>query len=246
MQEIPSIPNVSSQVPVQAVIPQPAGIKKEFSAGEAIKFGFNFFKANIGTFTELGITLLLLFILGGIIGFLLKKTNITTNITINIIWLLVSIYLQTVVQIGFTKIILELYDGRSLTLSYLYSLYPLTLRYIGASILYGLMSLIGYVLLIIPGIIWSIKFGFYSYLIVDKNAGLIDSLKKSSALTQGVKMNLFLFYILLFLLNTVGLLALVIGLIGLLVWGIGLLVSIPTTIMATVYVYRKLLSQTPN
>ena len=63
----------------------------------------------------------------------------------------------------------------------------------------------------------------------------MDSLKKSSAMTSGIKMNLFLFAFLLVVINIAGALALIIG----------LFVTIPTTIMATVYVYRKLLSQTP-
>ena len=64
----------------------------------------------------------------------------------------------------------------------------------------------------------------------------MDSLKKSSVLTSGIKMNLFLFALLLVVINIAGALALIIGLFA----------TIPTTIMATVFVYRKLLSQAPG
>ncbi|MEK7502148.1 MAG: hypothetical protein AAB609_01320 [Patescibacteria group bacterium] len=154
---------------------------------------------------------------------------------INLLWGLVSFAISIVVQVGFTKIILDLHDGKPLNFSHLYTLYPLALRFLGASILYGFIVAVGFILLIIPGVIWALKFQFYSFLIVDKNIGIMDSLKKSSAMTEGIKMNLFLFAFLLVVINIAGALALIIG----------LFVTIPTTIMATVYVYRKLLSQTP-
>lgn len=140
------------------------------------------------------------------------------------------------VQIGFTKIIIDLHDGKPLNYSHFYSLYRLTLRFLGASILYGLIVMVGFILLVIPGIIWAIKFQFYSFLIVDKGVGIMDSLKQSSAMTEGVKVDLFLFALLLVAINIIGAVAL----------GVGLFVTIPTTIMATVFVYRKLLSQTPG
>jgi len=225
----------------------------KFSKSEAIKFGLNFFKANIGTFVKLGLTYLLIsYVLGVISGFFTSPAFVLGLIAtlfkhpvINI-WIVIAgafisilsqiivLLVEIVVQIGLTKITLELYDGKPLNISKFYSLYPLAPRYLGATIIYILITMVGFILFIIPGIIWAIKFGFYSYLIVDKNAGLMDSLKKSSLLTQGVKMNLFIFGLLLILFNIAGVLAL----------GIGLLVTIPTTLMASVYVYRKLLSQT--
>jgi len=62
----------------------------------------------------------------------------------------------------------------------------------------------------------------------------MDSFRQSSGMTEGVKINLLLFGLWLILINIAGALAL----------GVGLLVSIPTSLMATVFVYRKLLSQT--
>jgi uncharacterized membrane protein len=43
----------------------------------------------------------------------------------------------------------------------------------------------GFILLIIPGIILSIRLGFFDYLIVDKNSRIVESLKKSWEITKG-------------------------------------------------------------
>lgn len=88
-------------------------------------------------------------------------------------------------------------------------------------------------MLIIPGIIWAIKFQYYGYFIVDKGLGPIKALEASSNLTDGVKWDLFLF----------GLLLTCIDLLGLLCLGIGLFAAIPTTIIARAFVYRRLESQ---
>jgi uncharacterized membrane protein len=89
------------------------------------------------------------------------------------------------------------------------------------------------ILLIIPAIIWGIKFRFFSYFIIDKGAGPIEALKRSSSITMGAKWDLFLFGLLLIGINILGFLALVIGLFA----------TIPTSMVAIAFVYRKLLTQ---
>ncbi len=216
MQETQQTPNVPSH---------------SFSSSEAIKFGFDFFKKNISTFIKLGAALIVINIVMGIIGGFFGHNNPAA-----VVWSIVSAIVSLIIQIGIIKIVLDLYDGKPLNLVNLYSMFYLAPRFLGASILYGLVILVGFVLLIIPGIYLAIRLQFYSFLIVDKNAGVVDSLKKSWALTQGTALNLFLFTLLIVILNIVGAIVLFVGLI----------VTIPTTTMAAVYVYRKLLSQTPG
>ncbi|PIY16553.1 MAG: hypothetical protein COZ15_05435, partial [Elusimicrobia bacterium CG_4_10_14_3_um_filter_49_12_50_7] len=99
-----------------------------------------------------------------------------------------------------------------------------------AGLLYGIMTFLGTLLLIVPGIILGIKFMFFSYFIVDKNAGIIESLEKSAELTKGSKTNIFLLALLLWLINAAGALCL----------GIGLIITMPLSMTAVAYVYRKL------
>ncbi|MEA3324328.1 MAG: hypothetical protein U9Q37_04220 [Euryarchaeota archaeon] len=71
-------------------------------------------------------------------------------------------------------------------------------------------------------------------MIVDKGLGPIDALEKSSEITIGVKWDLFIFGILLGILNLMGFACLVVG----------LFVTIPVTMVAMAFVYRKLLPET--
>ncbi len=96
-----------------------------------------------------------------------------------------------------------------------------------------LVSVIVILLALIPALILSVKLQFFGYFLVDKNTGVIESLKKSYAMTKGVWGELFVFGLLLVLVNVAGFLCLLIG----------LLATIPTTYLAMAYVYRKLVAQ---
>jgi uncharacterized membrane protein len=96
--------------------------------------------------------------------------------------------------------------------------------------LYGLIVLGGLILLIVPGIIWGIQFQFFAYYILTEGCSPVEALKKSAAITKGSKVNLFLFGLLMALVNLAGLLCLVVGLV----------VTVPTTLVAMAYVFRKL------
>jgi uncharacterized membrane protein len=203
--------------------------EKHFSISKAINFGFNFFRENLLTFIKLGAVVIGLNIITNIIiGAFAEKGSLLAGILS-----LVGAVVSLIVQVGMTKILLDLHDGKKVNFSHLWSHYHLVITYFLASLLYGLMVVVGLILLIVPGVYLALKFQFYGFLIVDKKMGVMDSLKKSSEMTEGSMWNLFLFALLL----------LVINFAGALIFGIGLLVTIPTSLMATIYVYRKLLSK---
>ena len=104
--------------------------------------------------------------------------------------------------------------------------------YILASLLYTVSYGIGLVLLIIPGLVIIIRFGFFGFILVEEGVTPIPALKKSWALTRGRFWPLFGLAIILFLINLLGVLA----------FGIGLLVTAPLALLATIYVYGKLKS----
>ena len=131
---------------------------------------------------------------------------------------------------GLIKIALKFCDGQKGKFDDLFAHFHLFFKYLAGSILYSLITLAGTILLIIPGIIWGIKFQYFAYFIVDKGLGPIEALKASSAITQGVKWELFLFGLLLFLINLLGLICLIVGIFA----------TIPTVIVAYAFVYRKL------
>ncbi|MFH2034157.1 MAG: hypothetical protein ABIJ26_05575 [Candidatus Margulisiibacteriota bacterium] len=197
--------------------------QQKFSIGEALGFGWNTMKANLGFFILLLI----------VIGILHIIPNIFQNMDLPGLSVLVNLaffVLYLVIQMGMIKIVLKLNDGQKPALADLVAPYPLFFRYLFASILYGLIVVCGLILLIVPGIVWAIKFQFFGYFIVDEGAGAVDSLKKSAAITQGAKWDLFL----------LGICAMMINLLGVLCMAIGLFATIPTTFVAYANAYRKL------
>ena len=91
-------------------------------------------------------------------------------------------------------------------------------------------------LLIIPGIIWAVKYQYCLYFVVDKRLGPIDALKASARTTQTIKLKLFGFVILCSLINMAGMICLLLG----------IFVTYPVVLVASALVYRHLVIQTPE
>ncbi len=207
----------------------------KFSKGEAIRFGFEKAKQNWKFFIPV-------VLIAGLVNFsprvgpqvnwvpgqVFDQAMIPTML-IGIILEVAYWILELIIGMGMIVIALKFVDGKKAQLGDLITTKPL-LNYALASILYGLITILGFILLIIPGIIFTTRLQFYSYLIVEKNMKPIEALKKSWQITKSNTWQLFLFGILLGLIILAGALALVVG----------LFIAIPTTMIASAYVYRKL------
>lgn len=202
--------------------------KNNFSIGEAVSYGFNRAKKHWGFL----IVCVLISIAASMIPNL-TASALTDRGNPTIASFIVQIagwVLQMAVSLGLIGVALRLYDKKRTEFKNLFDYFNLIIPYLIASIIYGVIVVVGLILLIIPGIIWAIKFRYFSYFMVDKNLGPIDALKASSKITKGVKWQLLFFGIVLGLINIVGALLILVG----------LLFTIPLSIMAEVYVYRKL------
>jgi len=199
--------------------------EKRFSNKEAIKFGWKVATENI---------LLVATILtaGGVSFFfeiLMRMFRKSERILFYAIYL-VSALIQGAFTMGQIKIALGFADNKQSRYKDLFSCFHLLLKYIIASTLYTLIVVLGFILFIIPGIIWGIKYQFYIHFMVDKEVGPIEALKLSSRATYGAKSELLVFGFVLSLINIAGVLC----------CGIGLLVTLPLTLVAWTYVYRIL------
>jgi uncharacterized membrane protein len=203
---------------------------QKFSKKEAIRFGWNTMKSNLGFF----IVLLIVWVLLYSVPFIIAEMVLRVNIFLGNVLFIADFALTIIISIGLVKIALRFCDNDKGRFTDLFSQYRLFFKYLFGLILYSLIVLGGTLLLIIPGIIWGIKFWFFDYFIVDKKLGPIEALKGSSAITRGVKWDLFVFFLLLLGINLLGALSLLIGLFA----------TIPTTMVAWAFVYRKLLAQT--
>jgi len=85
-------------------------------------------------------------------------------------------------------------------------------------------------LIIIPLVYISLRVQFYDYFLVDEECGIVAAVKKSTAITKGYVMELFL----------LGAVMSIIVLISIIPLGAGLFISIPLTIMVNTHVYQKL------
>ncbi|MCK5506053.1 MAG: hypothetical protein KAJ10_12875 [Thermodesulfovibrionia bacterium] len=199
--------------------------EQRFSTGEAIRFGWETMKGNIGFFIVLIIVAGLIENVPGTIGNFARDFPLISFLLFFVGWLL-----GFVVQIGLIKVSLKFCDGIKGKLDDLLSGFNLLLSFIAASILYGLIVIGGTLLLIVPGVIWAIKFSLFPYFIVDKGMGPIEAIKASGNATTDEKLHLFLF----------GLALGGINILGALVFFVGLFATIPTSMVAYAYVYRTL------
>jgi uncharacterized membrane protein len=203
---------------------------KRIYIGEIVRFGWRKMKENLGFFIVLLLVAWLVQIVPQLIGDYLIDRQIILGLTLY----LISFILNIAVTMGLIKVSLRFSANKKGTFGDLFSCFPLFFKYLVSYILYGLLMIAGLILLIFPAIIWGIKFGLFPYFIVDKGLGPIAALKASAKTTMGAKWDLLGFGFIVFIINLLGVLCLVIGIFA----------TIPTTMVATAFVYRRLLSQT--
>ncbi len=205
---------------------------KDFSIDEALKFGWNTMKTNFWFFFGILVVAWVVVYIPYIIGSLLRNTSFLFYLLFTFIGWAV----QLMVSIGLIRISLKFCSGETPEFNDLFRFKGYFWRYLGGSLLLAITVTVGFMLFIIPGVIWAIMFQFYAFLIIDKNLGIMDSFKHSGEITKSIRWKLLGFGLLLALINY----------IGVLVFLVGLFATIPTTMLAYAWVYRKLLDQTPR
>ena len=101
-----------------------------------------------------------------------------------------------------------------------------------ASLLVGVIIGIGFVLLIVPGIIFACKLAFTPYLVVDRKMQVIEAVKESWRMTGGHAWKVFL----------IGLLSIPIGIAGLICFGVGIIIAIMWVSLAFASLYHAVSS----
>lgn len=202
---------------------------KHFVKKEAINFGFKIAKENVFFFLSVFVVWAFVTIGSKTIQ---NSLNSERQLFLSFIFSILMWIVGSIVSMGIISISLKFVDGKKPVLKNI--LYTKNLfNFLLASIVRTVIIVAGFILLIVPGIIFAIKLQYSEYLIVDKGLDAISSLKKSWEMTKGVKWNLFLLGLLLSLINILGVLALLVG----------LLITVPLSLVASAFVYRKLYSQ---
>ena len=145
----------------------------------------------------------------------------------------VEMAVEILLGIGLIKISISVNDGEKADYKDLYIHSKYFWRFLGATIIRGLIILVGLIFLIIPGVYLAIRFRFVDYLILDKDMGIIDAFKESTKMTRGVKWSLlgleFCFTVIIIL----GILALLLGIFA----------AFPIVMIGRAHVYRVLEGQ---
>jgi len=209
--------------------------RKDFSIGDAVSFGWQTLKENLGflVLAMLVIWLIQIVFSGPQSAFWMYGSAGAQ--VAGAIFSLLSIIVGIFVTIATVKIGLRYCDSQKADWPDLVEGYTKFWDVLIGSILYGLLVLAGLILLIIPGIYWAIRYHFFPYLIIDRDMRPVEAIKKSGQMTRGVWWHLFVFW----------LAAIGIEIIGAILCGIGLLFTTPIVLVAVAYVYRTLLSETP-
>jgi uncharacterized membrane protein len=202
----------------------------EFSAGAAIRYGWETFKRRPWFFVG---TALLVLVLSGLVDSLTSRVDALVTGSPEHpsgLGLVINLAFGTLLSMGATAFYIAAHDNPDAAeISMLW--HPQTFwKYLGLSILLAIVIGVGLALLIVPGIILFLMFMFSTIIVIERGLGPIDAMSESRRLTRGHKWQLLGFVGLLFLINLLGLLALIVG----------ILVSIPVSALAFVHAYRVL------
>jgi uncharacterized membrane protein len=196
---------------------------KAIPIGESLRFGWETFKKDpyflMGVFIAISVAT-------GILERVSDSMDGLPGLLVDLACLAVDFLLA----IGVIVIVLKLVDGKRPEFADVFNRIHLILNYGAAAILYGLMIVVGLVFFIVPGVYLAVRFHFFGYFVVDREAGPIEALKMSSDLTEGVRMELFAF----------GLLLLMLLFAGLCFFLVGVFVALPVASLAMGYVFRYL------
>lgn len=227
----------------------PAGGARPFSVGDAFGYGWKKFTENIGPIL---IAMLVFLFIGAVIygvQFLVQQATspettvvtgengfVVTQSSGGVLGLLVSLIFSIVgfvwsylIQAGFARGGLALTEGRPLVVGELLSFNKLG-RIIIAGIILSILTVIGFILCIIPGLIVAFLGSFFVYFILDQDAGAWQSITMSFNFVKENVGNL----LLLLILSWIALF------VGALLCGLGLFVAFPVTVIAQTYAYKVL------
>lgn len=137
-------------------------------------------------------------------------------------------------QLGGQLLFLQMVRGESPDLGGLFSGGPFFWRMVLCSFVYAIFVILGSIALVIPGIIVSLMFWPFSFILVDRNLPGLESFWESRKVTDGNKLNLLGLSLLLGGITILG---------TLVTLGIGAIFIIPFTYMAHTVAYAEMTSQ---
>ncbi len=146
----------------------------------------------------------------------------------NVLVFAYSILFLNPVQYGVSFAFLKAARGNKLEIKDMFEVFKNYWNAVLANLLVAVIVVIGFILLIVPGIVFACKLAFVPYLVVDRKMDVISAVKTSWRMTShGIAWKVFL----------IGLLAIPVVIAGLICLGVGVIISIMwiTTAFASLY-----------
>ncbi len=198
--------------------------KVQLSLTKALQFGWESTAKYLGFYLTL-VLLVVLFSLLPSVFTTMFNSSIYTPVVQGIFIILIAL-----ISLGMIRTTLKNVDRKEEpSLKDLFGMH-LFFRYLGGALLYLFMVVGGLFLFVVPGIYWGLKYQFATYLIIDKKMRIGEAFEASAKLVQGYEWDLFGYWLVMFLLNFVGLMFFVVGLV----------VTLPVTVVGYSYLYRQL------
>jgi uncharacterized membrane protein len=144
--------------------------------------------------------------------------------------MLLSMVFQALFSLGYTQNMFQALDGEEPQFSAYGQQSRKIVTYLVTGLIYTVIVIVGFALLVVPGIYLAVRLQFSLASIVEEDTGIVASLKRSWEITKGQTMPL-----LLLLLVMIGLTVL-----GLAFFIIGIFVTYPLIGLMYCYVFRKL------
>lgn len=195
-----------------------------FSISEALKVGWEKTRKNFWLWVAL---LLTTFVVHWVLTTINDRIE---NTALGLLMLAVSLFVQITLELGLMWIALKLIDNQPVTYTDLFKMYPSAGHSLFATVIAGIMVVLGLIVFIVPGVIIAMRLSQTGFLIVEWRMSGVAALKKSWEITRGHTLQLFFLTLVICVLNILGAIAVLIG----------LLVTIPMTTLAMAYVYRKI------
>jgi len=135
--------------------------------------------------------------------------------------------------VGFMRLMLKVVRDEPVQLSELWSGGEYFLQYFIGMLVVSVVIFVGFLLLIVPGIIWSFHYIFTQYILADEKLSFSEAMAQSKAMSRGIEWNLAGFALAILGLN----------LLACLPFFLGLIVTIPLTTLAGYVLYVDLRRQ---
>ena len=191
-------------------------VNQQVSVEQIFNYAWQIWQVNLGLLV--GVTLVAAVITNGA-SYLMQGAEFALRendapeaaIAVSLLNSALGVVIQTFLGIGQTQIMLKLVRRQPAEFSELFSGGPMFLPMLGFNILYGLAIGLGFVLLIVPGIILLLMWWPAYYLVLERKAGVIESFSVVTTVTQNNWGTAFVMALLSFGIMVLGCLALCIG-----------------------------------